>query len=383
MSGVGTLIGGRPRRRVRSARGWFWTCLAAAIAGSCGKPEGVPISPLKPVQQWSRGIGPSEFGPYELNRAADGVKGAVFGHGDSLIWLNSRDGSTLATWAWPAGFEALSWGQESAAGSDYGLALFGAHSAAVLKADGGMDLLPYPSGGASFRSGSLSDDGVLMLSWRSDTNSAGAPKNQVLVWKLNQWAAAATAPSAKGLFDAPGWWKRGWYAVLRTGDHCQLWWTDRGQLHQAKLVGGDGTGHPPAVQGTTLVFASQDSALAFDLNRGRRIWARPLPEGLDFGVHGLRPDQQSWDLLSSRGWWIRLDPATGNERAQGRIDPLWLDRWPAFPWVFNYRKSLYLWNFDKPSAAILTEDELSPLALHSDGLALVRCGQNAVAFRLP
>lgn len=383
MSGVGTLIGGRPRRRVRSARGWFWTCLAAAIAGSCGKPEGVPISPLKPVQQWSRGIGPSEFGPYELNRAADGVKGAVFGHGDSLIWLNSRDGSTLATWAWPAGFEALSWGQESAAGSDYGLALFGAHSAAVLKADGGMDLLPYPSGGASFRSGSLSDDGVLMLSWRSDTNSAGAPKNQVLVWKLNQWAAAATAPSAKGLFDAPGWWKRGWYAVLRTGDHCQLWWTDRGQLHQAKLVGGDGTGHPPAVQGTTLVFASQDSALAFDLNRGRRIWARPLPEGLDFGVHGLRPDQQSWDLLSSRGWWIRLDPATGNERAQGRIDPLWLDRWPAFPWVFNYRKSLYLWNFDKPSTAILTEDELAPLALHSDGLALVRCGQNAVAFRLP
>lgn len=383
MSGVGTLIGGRPRRRAGFARGWVWTCLAAAIAGGCSKPEGVPISPLKPVQQWSRGIGPSEFGPYELNRAADGVKGAVFGHGDSLIWLNSRDGSTLATWAWPAGFEALSWGQESAAESDYGLALFGAHSAAVLKADGGMDLLPYPSGGASFRSGSLSDDGVLMLSWRNDSNSADAAKNQVLEWKLNQWAAAATAPSAKGLFDAPGWWKRGWYSVLRNGDHCQLWWTDRGRLHQAKLVGGDGTGHPPAVQGTTLVFASQDSALAFDLNRGRRIWARPLPEGLDFGVHGLRPDQQSWDLLSSRGWWIRLDLATGNEKAQGRIDPLWLDRWPAFPWVFNYRNSLYLWNFDKPSAVILTEDELSPLALHIDGLALVRCGQNAVAFRLP
>jgi len=32
---------------------------------------------------------------------------------------------------------------------------------------------------------------------------------------------------------------------------------------------------------------------------------------------------------------------------------------------------------------LLTEEELSPLALHSDGLALVRCGQNAVAYRLP
>jgi hypothetical protein len=318
-----------------------------------------------------------------LNRAADGLKGAVFGHGDSLIWLNSKDGSTLSTWAWPEGFEGLSWGQESVAGSDYGLALFGAHSAAVLKADGSMDLLPYPSGGASFRSGSLSDEGVLMLSWRSDSSSAGAAKNQVLEWKQNQWTAAATAASAKGLFDAPHWWKRGWYAVLRTGDHCQLWWTDRGQLHQARLVGGDGTGHPPAVQGTTLVFASQDSALAFDLNRGARIWVRPLPGGFDFGVHGLRPDQQSWDLLSSRGWWIRIDPATGNERAQGKIDPLWLDRWSPFPWVFNYRKSLYLWNFDKPNAVLLTEDELSPLALHSDGLALVRCGQSAVAYRLP
>ena len=383
MSGADSLIGGPPRRLAGFARGWFWTCLAAALTGGCSKPEGIPLGPLKPAQQWSRGIGPSEFGPYELIRAADGLKGAVFGHGDSLIWLNSRDGSTLATWAWPEGFESLSWGQESVAGSDYGLALFGAHSAAVLKADGGMDLLPYSSGGASFRSGSLSDDGALMLSWRSDSNSAGAAKNQVLEWKQNQWTAAATAPSANGLFDAPGWWKRGWYAVRRTGDHCQLWWTDRGQLHQAKLVGGDGTGHPPAVRGSTLVFASQDSALAFDLNRGARIWARPLPGGFDFGVHGLRPDPQSWDLLSSRGWWIRLDPATGNERAQGRIDPLWLDRWSPFPWVFNYRKSLYVWDFDKPSAVILTEDELSPLALHSDGLALVRCGQNAVAFRLP
>lgn len=383
MSGVNSLIGGPPRRRAGFARGWFWTCLAAALTGGCSKSEGVPVSPLKPVQQWSRCIGPSEFGPYELNRAADGLKGAVFGHGDSLIWLNSKDGSTLATWAWPVGFEGMSWGQESVAGSDYGLALFGAHSAAVLKADGSMDLLPYPSGGASFRSGSLSDEGVLMLSWRSDSSSAGAAKNQVLEWKQNQWTAAATAPSAKGLFDAPGWWKRGWYAVLRTGDHCQLWWTDRGQLHQARLVGGDGTGHPPAVRGATLVFASQDSALAFDLNRGARIWARPLPGGFDFGVHGLRPDQQSWDLLSSRGWWIRIDPATGNERAQGKIDPLWLDRWSPFPWVFNYRKSLYLWNFDKPNAVLLTEDELSPLALHSDGLALVRCGQSAVAYRLP
>ena len=383
MSGVNSLIGGPPRRRAGFARGWFWTCLAAALTGGCSKSEGVPVSPLKPVQQWSRGIEPSEFGPYELIRAADGLKGAVFGHGDSLIWLNSKDGSTLATWAWPVGFESLSWGQESVAGSDYGLALFGAHSAAVLMADGGMDLLPYPSGGASFRSGSLSDEGVLMLSWRSDSSSAGAAKNQVLEWKQNQWTAAATAPSAKGLFDAPGWWKRGWYAVLRTGDHCQLWWTDRGQLHQARLVGGDGTGHPPAVRGATLVFASQDSALAFDLNRGARIWARPLPGGFDFGVHGLRPDQQSWDLLSSRGWWIRIDPATGNERAQGKIDPLWLDRWSPFPWVFNYRKSLYLWNFDKPNAVLLTEDELSPLALHSDGLALVRCGQSAVAYRLP
>ncbi|MDP4932013.1 MAG: hypothetical protein NWQ85_01585, partial [Schleiferiaceae bacterium] len=110
MSGFDSLVGALPGRRAGFARGWFWTCLAAALTGGCSKPESVPISPLKPVQQWSRGIGPSEFGPYELNRPADGVKGAVFGHGDSLIWLNCKDGSTLATWAWPAGFESLSWG---------------------------------------------------------------------------------------------------------------------------------------------------------------------------------------------------------------------------------------------------------------------------------
>jgi hypothetical protein len=75
MSGVNSLIGGPPRRRAGFARGWFWTCLAAALTGGCSKPDDGPLSPLKPVQQWSRGIGPSEFGPYELIRAADGLKG--------------------------------------------------------------------------------------------------------------------------------------------------------------------------------------------------------------------------------------------------------------------------------------------------------------------
>lgn len=353
--------------------------MAAVLA--CVPPEAPP--PVAPGLLWVRDLETPEAGPLLWWGAEGRPTGAVYGFRDSLVALDAATGRTLQSWAWPPGFRDRSWEQESYATSPYGLALFGSQAAAILRPHGGIELRPYPEGGASFRSGSMSAQGELLLSWRRDSSAQGPAANQILWGDAQGWTAVATAPDAQGLFDAPQSWKRGWFAVLRRGSGCQLWWTDRGRLRAHPLVGGDGTGHPASALGTQLFFASQDSAVAMDLERGRRSWARPLPSGLDVGVHRLAPDRSTWIILSSRGWWMELRNADGSLASHGAIEPTWLERWTGEPWIFTRGKSLFYWNFDQPTEVVLAPEALAPQAVSAGGYALLRMGSKAVAVDLP
>jgi hypothetical protein len=146
-------------------------------------------------------------------------------------------------------------------------------------------------------------------------------------------------------------------------------------------VGGDGTGHPPAVAGGVAYVASQDSAVAFDLTKSQRLWARRLPGGFDFGVHGLNPSTQTWDLLSSRGWWVRLNPSTGTAGDQGQIEPLWLDRWQGSPWTFTKNNTLYLWNIDKPMPSVLPTEASGLNSVFLRTSVLLNLGNAATAIQ--
>ncbi len=355
----------------------------AAIASvlACVPPEVPP--PVAPGLLWVRDLETSDAGPL-MWWGADGVPtGAVYGFRDSLVALDAATGTVLQAWAWPPGFRDRSWEQERFSSSPYGVALFGAQSVAILRPDGSVENRPYPIGGASFCSGSLSATGELLLSWRRDSSATGPEANQVLWGDAHGWTAVATAPDAQGLFDAPQSWKRGWFAVLRRGPDCQLWWTDRGRLRTLPLVGGDGTGHPAAVSGAQLFFASQDSAVAVDLGRGTRTWARSLPSGLDVGVHRLAADRSTWVIFSSRGWWIELRHSDGSLASQGAVPPTWLERWTGEPWIFTRGNSLYYWNYDKPAEVVLAPESLSAQAVAVRGYAMVRMGSNAAAVALP
>ena len=342
---------GRARLKRASAVAWGLCVLTATALAVWGcRPAEIPI-PSAPGIIWSHPLEGPSFGPYALGQGTS--EGALWSDGDSLRWLRATDGHPLQSWPWPIGFRDLSWGQENVVAQPDVVVLLGAQSLALIQPGQPLHLIPYPSGGASFRSGHRDPEGGILLSWRRDSASLGPEANQMIRWSHGQWTVLATAPGRKGLFDAPRSWKRGWLAVLRRGTHCELWWTDRGQLHHQRLVGGDGTGHPPAVAGGVAYVASQDSAVAFDLSKGQRLWARPLPDGFDFGVHGINPSTQTWDLLSSRGWWIRLNPTTGTVGDQGQIEPLWLDRWQGSPWTFTKNNTLYLWKKDKPMPSVL------------------------------
>ena len=351
-------------------------------------PPGMP-----PEARWVRNLSAVDVGPLPWYAADGSLLGAVFGTADSLVALRAADGQRVDAWPWPEAFRELTWGQEATASSAYGLALFGVRSVVVLRPGGGLEVRDYPQGGASFRSGSMDGSGRVLLSWRRDSSSSGPAANEVLVSHPGSfgsgaastglgWTVEASAPGNSGLFDAPQSWKRGWFAVLRRGSACELWWTDRGRTRQLGLVGGDGTGHPAVQRGTDLWYASQDSAVHIDLQRGTRTWATALPDGLDVGVHGLRPDG-TWSLLSSRGWWLQLDPATGSALDHGRITPVWLERLQGNPWTFTRANCLYLWSFSKPIEVVLMPEDLAPQSVSAQGIALVRMGACAVGIQLP
>ncbi|MEY3941786.1 MAG: hypothetical protein RIR07_672 [Bacteroidota bacterium] len=370
-----------PRQRA-AAVAWSLTSLAALSVAlwGCRGGQGSDLpgpSPL-PGVAWQVPLAEPHFGPYPLSLGD--TLGSVWGDGDSLRWLRTADGVCLAAWAWPPGFAERSWGLENVAVGPRGLVLLGAQQAAFLRPGADLELWPYPPGGASFRLGHYADDGSIYLSWQRDSGAVGPEALQILHGVHGQWTAVASVPARQGLFDAPRTWKRGWAAVLRRGTHSELWWTDRGILRSAPLCGGDGTGHPPSVSGTDLYYASQDSALAFDLHRGRRKWARALPDGLDVGVHGFVAASRTWNLLSSRGWWLTLDGTTGDVRNQGQIPPLWLDRWSAAPWTFIYSNMLYIWNIDKPNPVDLPMESQGYRALSQGPWVLFRAGGAATAW---
>jgi len=150
----------------------------AAIASvlACVPPEVPP--PVAPGLLWVRDLETSDAGPL-LWWGAEGVPtGAVYGFRDSLVALDAATGAVLQAWAWPPGFRDRSWEQERFSSSPYGVALFGAQSAAILRPDGSVENRPYPIGGASFCSGSLSATGELLLSWRRDSSATGPEANQ-------------------------------------------------------------------------------------------------------------------------------------------------------------------------------------------------------------
>lgn len=379
--------------------GWLasWLVGALVVAGCEGAaPSGGPgtVPPGMPLEtRWVRNLGAVDLGPLPWYAADGSLLGAVFGTGDSLVALRAADGQRVDAWPWPEGFRDLTWGQEATASSAYGLALFGVRSVVVLRPGGGLETRAYPQGGASFRCGSMEASGRVLLSWRRDSSSSGPAANEVLVSSQTSgnggagqpekfWSVEASVPGSTGLFDAPQSWKRGWFAVLRCGASCQLWWSDRGRTRQLRLVGGDGTGHPAVQRGTDLWFASQDSAVKVNLQRATRDWATALPDGLDVGVHGLRPDG-TWSLLSSRGWWLNLNPANGSTVDHGRITPVWLERLQGTPWVFTRANCLYLWDINKPTEAVLMPETLSPQTVSAQGMALVRMGPQAVGIALP
>lgn len=383
---------------VGSLVGWWVGALVVVGCEGLGPSKGPGASHelppgIPPETRWVREVGAVDVGPLPWYGADGSLLGAVFASEDSLVALRAADGQRVAAWPWPEGFRSLTWGQESTSSSAYGLALFGVRSVVVLRPDGSAEVRAYPEGGASFRSGSMNASGSVLLSWRRDSSSSGPAANEVLVCHPGLfgsgvastglgWTVEASAPGNSGLFDAPQHWKRGWFAVLRRGSACVLWWTDRGRSRQLGLVGGDGTGHPAVQRGTGLWYASQDSAVHVDLQRGTRTWATALPDGLDVGVHGLRPDG-TWSLLSSRGWWLQLDPATGSALGQGQLEPLWLERLNGSPWTFTRSQSLYFWSFDKPTEVVLMPEDLSPQSVSAQGIALVRMGTRAVGIQLP
>jgi hypothetical protein len=319
------------------------------------------------------------FGPYALGEGS--TKGALWGDGDSLVWLRATDGHKLQTWLWPEGFRELTWGQENVIAQSDAVVLFGTQRLGLIQPGRPMLQIPYPAAGASFRSGHRDPEGGILLSWRRDSGILGAEVNQILRWFHGQWTTLASAPDSKGLFDGPKSWKRGWLAVLRRGTHCEIWWSESGRLRHQHLVGGDGTGHPPTVVGSVAYFASQDSALAFDLIKGQRLWVKHLPDGFDFGVHGYNPSTHTWDLLSSRGWWIRLNPSNGTTTNHGQIEPLWLDRWQSHPWTFNKDNKLYLWDFDKPNPSILPIGSSGLTSLFINTSVLINLEQSATAYQ--
>jgi hypothetical protein len=338
---------------------------------------------MHPELRWSRDLETIEAGPLLWLGPDGSPSGAVFGNADSLFALDAERGAVLQSWAWPQELLGLTWEQESYATSAYGLALFGPKLAAILRPDGSVEVHPYPPGGASFRSGSLSVAGELLLSWRRDSSGQGLAANQVLQSHGQDWNVAATAPDDAGLFDAPQAWKRGWFSVLRRGTHCELWWTDRGTLNIVPLVGGDGTGHPASVRGEQLFYASQDSAVSVDLGRGTREWALSLPAGLDVGVHRLHPDRPTWVLLSSRGWWRELNMKDGRSVGAGELEPIWLERWAGTPWIFTRDKSLFYWGNEKPIEVVLAPERMASQAVSARGMALVRMGSKAAGIALP
>lgn len=386
---------------VCSVAHWWVGALVGLVGVGCegpgsskgpGAPHDVPPG-MPPEARWVRNLGAVEVGPLPWYGADGTLLGAVYASEDSLVALRAEDGRPLAAWPWPEGFKVLNWGQESTASSAYGLALFGVRSVQVLRPDGRVEVRDYPAGGASFRSGSMDASGGILISWRRDSSAAGPESNEVLVsspesWNLGAglpakgWSVEASAPGRSGLFDAPRHWKRGWFAVLRRGSACELWWTDRGRSRQLRLVGGDGTGHPAAQRGTDLWYASQDSAVHVDLQRGTRTWATAFPAGLDVGVHGLRPDG-TWSILSSRGWWLDLNPSDGTTQGQGQLDPLWLERLHGIPWTLTRHKCLYMWDIDKPTELVLMPEALASSSVSAQGIALVRMGPRAVGIQLP
>ena len=371
--------GGRARLKRASALAWGLSGLAATALAVWGCRPTEIATPLAPGIIWSRPLEGPSFGPYAFGRGSS--EGALWSDGDSLRWLRGSDGQSLQAWPWPEGFRDLPWGQESVIAQSDAVVLLGAQSLCLIQPKQPLHFIPYPSGGASFRSAHRDPEGGILLSWRRDSGTLGPEANQIIRWVHGQWTAIATAPGHRGLFDAPRSWKRGWLAVLRNGTHCELWWTDRGQLHRQRLVGGDGTGHPPAVAGGVAYFASQDSALAFDLTKGQRLWAQKLPDGFDFGVHGINPSTQTWDLLSSRGWWIRLEPSTGTPCDHGQLEPLWLDRWQGPPWTFTKYNNLYMWNFDKPMPSVLPSEASGLNTVSFRTSVLLNLGHAAAAIQ--
>jgi hypothetical protein len=376
MNGVSS---GRARRSRGAALAWGLSGLAAAALAVWGcRPTELPSPTLAPGIVWQRPLSGPSFGPYPIGQGDNA--GALWSDGDSLRWLRGFDGQPLQSWPWPDDFRDLSWGQESVVAQADAIVLLGRQQLAVLQPGQSTQLIPYPEGGASFRSAHR-DQGGILLSWRRDSGTIGPEANQIIRWKHGQWTILATAPGRMGLFDAPRSWKRGWLAVLRRGTHCELWWTDRGQLRHERLVGGDGTGHPPVTSSGVAYFASQDSAVAFDLTKGQRLWAKKLPDGFDMGVHGLNAGLQTWDLLSSRGWWLRLNPTQGTASSQGQIEPLWLDRWQCSPWSFTKSNLLYMWGFDKPTPVVLPSATSGLTSLSMGTTVLLNLGHSAVAFQ--